>query len=74
MELHDLTATDFDADDQEADLFTVGKKVKIELADMDHLTWKRDLEEDLKRQCAKYTRECAVHAQLQKRGAADTPG
>ena len=47
VELHDLTAADFDADDQEADLFTVGKKVKIELADMDYLTWKRDLEEDL---------------------------
>lgn len=47
VELHDLTAADFDADDQEADLFTVGKKVKLALADMDYLTWKRDLEEDL---------------------------
>ena len=48
LELTDLTgAVDFDADDQELDLFTVGKKVKIELADMDYLTWEKDLEEDL---------------------------
>lgn len=37
---------ELDADDQETDLFTVGRKVKIELADMDYVTWKRDLEED----------------------------
>lgn len=47
LELNDLTGSvDFDADDQELDLFTVGKKVKIALADMDYLTWKHDLEED----------------------------
>ena len=47
LELNDLTSTvDFDADDQEQELFTVGKKVKIELADMDYVTWKQDLEED----------------------------
>ena len=37
---------DFDADDQEMDLFTVGKKVKIALEDMDYVTWQHDLEED----------------------------
>ena len=37
---------DLDADDQESDLFTVGRKVKIELADMDYVTWRKDLEED----------------------------
>ena len=48
LELSDLTnAVDFDADDQESDLFTVGKKVKIALDDMDYVTWKHDLEEDL---------------------------
>ena len=48
LELTDLTnAVDFDADDQESDLFTVGKKVKIALDDMDYVTWKHDLEEDL---------------------------
>ena len=47
LELNDLTsAVDFDADDQELDLFTVGNKVKIALADMDYITWKHDLEED----------------------------
>lgn len=38
--------TELDEDDQETDLFTVGRKVKIELADMDYVTWKKDLEED----------------------------
>ena len=47
LELNDLTSTvDFDSDDQEQDLFTVGKKVKIALADMDYVTWKHDLEDD----------------------------
>ena len=47
VELNDLTSTvDFDDDDQEMDLFTVGKKVKIALEDMDYVTWKHDLEED----------------------------
>lgn len=47
LELNDLTSTvDFDSDDQEMDLFTVGKKVKIALEDMDYVTWQHDLEED----------------------------
>lgn len=47
LELNDLTSTvDFDADDQESNLFSVGKKVKIALEDMDYVTWKQDLEED----------------------------
>lgn len=48
LELKDLSAkADFDADDQEADLFSVGKKVKIALKDMDYLTWMHDLQADL---------------------------
>lgn len=48
VELTDLnSALDLDSDDQEADLFTVGKKVKIALGDMDYVTWERDLQEDL---------------------------
>ena len=48
LELSDLTrAVDLDADDQEMDLFTVGKKVKIALEDMDYVTWQHDLEADL---------------------------
>lgn len=47
LELQDLTNTiDFDADDQEYDLFSVGKKVQIQLEDIDYLAWKHDLEED----------------------------
>lgn len=47
IELKDLTgAADFDADDMESDLFTVGRKVKIALEDMDYVTWQRDLQED----------------------------
>ncbi|MBU4292739.1 MAG: SWF/SNF helicase family protein, partial [Actinobacteria bacterium] len=38
--------TDFDLDDQNTDLFTVGKKVKIDLADMDHKSWANDLKQD----------------------------
>lgn len=47
IELKDLTGeADFDADDMESDLFTVGRKVKIALEDMDYLTWQRDLQTD----------------------------
>lgn len=47
IELKELTgAADFDADDMESDLFTVGRKVKIALEDMDYLTWQRDLHAD----------------------------
>ena len=37
---------DFDYDDQNTDFFSVGKKVKIDLADMDYVSWKRELEKD----------------------------
>lgn len=47
IELKDLTgAADFDADDMENNLFTVGREVKIALEDMDYLTWQRDLQTD----------------------------
>lgn len=39
-------AEDFDEDDQNIDLFTIGRKVKIELADMDYKTWLDDLVHD----------------------------
>lgn len=38
---------DFDADDQNTEFFTVGKKVRIDLADMDHMTWRESLAQDL---------------------------
>lgn len=38
--------SDFDLDDQNTDYFTVGRKVKIDLADMDHVSWLRELKAD----------------------------
>lgn len=47
LELDDLSAAeDWDADDQNTDFFTVGRKIKSDLADMDYLTWLRDLQSD----------------------------
>lgn len=37
---------DFDFDDQNTDLFSVGKKVKIDLKDMDCVSWRVDLVSD----------------------------
>ena len=37
---------DFDEDDQNTDFFSVGKKVKIDLADMDHVSWRKELAAD----------------------------
>ena len=48
-EMRDLSgaAIDFDEDDQNTDFFSVGKKVRIDLRDMDYISWKRDIDEDL---------------------------
>lgn len=48
-EIRDLSvvAEDFDDDDQNTDFFSVGKRVKIDLHDMDYISWKRDIDEDL---------------------------
>jgi SNF2 family DNA or RNA helicase len=37
---------DFDEDEQEADVFSIGKRVRIDIADMDYISWKKDLEKD----------------------------
>ena len=48
LEMMDLgQSADFDLDDQNTDYFSVGKKVKIDLADMDYKTWRAELEKDL---------------------------
>lgn len=39
-------SSDFDADDQNTDYFAVGKKVRINLEDMDYISWKNELERD----------------------------
>ena len=48
LDLTDITDFDsFDSDDQNGDeMFTFGRKVKIDLADMDYKSWKRTLEKD----------------------------
>lgn len=48
-EITDLsnTAADFDDDDQNTDFFSVGKKIQIDLRDMDYISWKRDIDEDI---------------------------
>ncbi|MCI9333049.1 MAG: DEAD/DEAH box helicase family protein [Oscillibacter sp.] len=48
-EMQDLsgTAAEFDLDDQNTDFFSVGKKVKIDLRDIDCISWKRDIDADL---------------------------
>ena len=47
LDLVDMSdAGDFDMDDQNTNLFSVGKKIKIDLADMDYLTWLHELEQD----------------------------
>ncbi len=47
LDLTEITdSKDFDDDDQNTDYFSVGKKVKIDLADMDYVSWRRELEKD----------------------------
>ena len=47
LDLNEISGTeDLDYDDQNTDLFSVGKKVKIDLADMDYVSWMRELEKD----------------------------
>lgn len=47
LNLTDITnINEYDEDDQNDDLFSFGKKVKIDLADMDYLSWRRSLAQD----------------------------
>lgn len=48
LELKDISnIDDFDSDDQNTDdLFTFGKKVKIDIADMDYISWRNELAKD----------------------------
>lgn len=46
LDLYDADDSDFDLEDSNSDYFAVGKKVKIDLADMDYVSWKKDLIED----------------------------
>lgn len=46
LNLVDISDTEFDEDDQNDDIFTIGRKIMIDIADMDYKTWKRELEKD----------------------------
>lgn len=47
IDMYEAQDGDFDMDDSNTEYFTVGKKVKIDLADMDYKTWRTDLASDL---------------------------
>ena len=46
VEVADMTGAGWDFDDEEDDFFSIGKKVKFDLRDIDVISWQRDLEED----------------------------
>ena len=46
LNLNDITNMDLDGDDQNDDVFAIGKKVRIDIADMDYKSWRRELEGD----------------------------
>ena len=46
LNLSDISLEDIDVDDQNSDEFSFGKKVKIDIADMDYLSWKSELAKD----------------------------
>ena len=46
LDVYEATDTDFDIDDGNTDYFSVGKKVKIDLGDMDYKSWRTELQQD----------------------------
>ena len=46
IDMYEADSNDFDMEDQNTDYFSVGKKVKIDLADMDYKSWKEVLKKD----------------------------
>ena len=46
LEMYEVNEDDFDIEDGNDDSFTVGRKVKIDLADMDYKTWREELRKD----------------------------
>lgn len=46
LDMYEANDNDFDMEDGNTDFFTVGKKVKIDLADMDYKTWRTELQHD----------------------------
>lgn len=46
VEMTSIGEDDFDTEDQNDDLFSIGRKIKIDLADMDYETWRSSLVKD----------------------------
>ena len=46
LDMYETTDSEFDIDDENTDYFTGGRKVVIDIADMDYVTWRKDLEAD----------------------------
>ncbi|NLD18471.1 MAG: DEAD/DEAH box helicase, partial [Tissierellia bacterium] len=47
LDLSEIQSGDnFDFDDQNTDYFTVGRKIKVDLEDMDYMSWYRELKKD----------------------------
>ena len=46
IDMYEASDDEFDMDDGNTDYFTVGKKVKIDLADMDYKSWREELNVD----------------------------
>ncbi len=46
IDVNEIAENDFDMEDSNTDLFTVGKKVTIDLADIDYKTWRFELQQD----------------------------
>lgn len=46
IDMYEASDSEFDMDDGNTEYFTVGKKVKIELADMDYKSWRTELKVD----------------------------
>ena len=46
IDMYEADSDDFDMEDQNTDYLTVGRKVKIDLADMDYKSWKDVLQKD----------------------------
>lgn len=46
IDMYEVSDTELDMDDTNTDYFSVGKKVKIELSDMDYKTWRTELKND----------------------------
>ena len=46
IEMYEADESEFDIEDENTDLFTVGKKVKIDIGDMDYKSWRTELKKD----------------------------